>query len=45
VAETLARVGELDLSWLNGHDREFVQHFVGLLEGRVSGGLGLYVTF
>lgn len=45
VAESLASVRRLDLSWLDEHDRGFVRRFVGLFEECVAGGLGLYVTF
>lgn len=45
VVESLARVREFDLSWLDEYDRGFVRRFVGLLEECVAGGLGLYITF
>lgn len=45
VAQSLARLRGLDLSWLEERDKVLFRSFDGLLEECVDGGLGLYVTF
>jgi hypothetical protein len=45
VADTLAVVRGLGLSWLEEYDTEIVKRFEQLLEECIANGLGLYVTF